>query len=177
MNRKLTVLYVPRDAIGHVNACIGSAQVLIEAGHRVIFAINDQWAGRLERYGIEERLIVDEDRPKDGDPAKYLVKKVMENGILKATSPLEKIENKKFDTTLAMAKKIDKVIGPIIECVKPDVIVIDQPINIPTIDLSGIPVIRSWSTNPLNPLNSHAQSIEKLPPAGSGLLNYFKYLF
>ena len=68
MSKKLNILFVPADATGHVMAAIGIAQVLIEAGHKVTFVINQQWKGRLEKYGIRELLVTIDERAADRDP-------------------------------------------------------------------------------------------------------------
>ncbi|CAG2118709.1 unnamed protein product [Medioppia subpectinata] len=62
MHQNSTILFVPIDAVGHVNSSIGIAEVLIQAGHRVVFVVNEQWRGRLTKYGIEEVLITEEGR-------------------------------------------------------------------------------------------------------------------
>ena len=48
----MNILFIPLDAVGHVNSAIGMAQVLAQSGHKAIFAITDQWRGKLERYGF-----------------------------------------------------------------------------------------------------------------------------
>lgn len=45
------------DSHGHVNSCIGVGQVLLARGHRVVFAIDAAWKGKLAKYGFEEELI------------------------------------------------------------------------------------------------------------------------
>ncbi|CAG2114558.1 unnamed protein product, partial [Medioppia subpectinata] len=61
-NNNLTVLFVPIDAVGHVNASVGIAEVLIQAGHQVVFVVSDQWRGRLTKYGIQEILLTEAGR-------------------------------------------------------------------------------------------------------------------
>jgi UDP:flavonoid glycosyltransferase YjiC (YdhE family) len=57
MNKFLTILFVPIDGIGHVNACIGIAEALKERGHKIIFAISKSWNEKLVKYGFEEELM------------------------------------------------------------------------------------------------------------------------
>lgn len=52
-----TILFSPMDSHGHVNSCIGVGQVLLARGHRVVFAIDAAWKGKLAKYGFEEELI------------------------------------------------------------------------------------------------------------------------
>ncbi len=57
MARPLTVLFVPESAYGPTNNCIGIGAVLRARGHRVVFASESSWRGRLEALGFEEDLV------------------------------------------------------------------------------------------------------------------------
>ncbi len=57
MSRPLTVLFVPESAYGPTNNCIGIGAVLRARGHRVVFASELSWRGRLEALGFEEDLV------------------------------------------------------------------------------------------------------------------------
>src|SRR3954470_9773167 len=56
MSERLTVLFLPESAYGPTNQCIGLGDLLLQKGHRVVFAAESSWAGRLEPLGFEERL-------------------------------------------------------------------------------------------------------------------------
>ncbi|XP_054152577.1 uncharacterized protein LOC128951353 [Oppia nitens] len=167
MSHKLRVLFVPIDAVGHVNAAIGIAQVLLDAGHEVIFVINVQWKGRLEPYGIQEVLVTQRDRSADDDPAKYWADLfVGGNGTIRLT-PLEttiNIRTKLMPIFIEETKKLDKILDELLPKLKPNVIILDQVLNIPSIVLSGIPWILTCSFNPLFFLED-----ERTPPSNSGL--------
>ena len=47
--RPLTVLFMPESAYGPTNNCIGIGDVLRRRGHRVVFAAEASWKGRLDR--------------------------------------------------------------------------------------------------------------------------------
>lgn len=53
------------DGHGHVNSCIGVGQVLIARGHRVVFAVESAWKGKLAKYGFEEELMSIDDTPNE----------------------------------------------------------------------------------------------------------------
>src|SRR3954452_23575563 len=53
----LTVLFMPESAYGPTNQCIGLGKVLLDRGHRVVFAAERSWAGRLAPYGFVEDLV------------------------------------------------------------------------------------------------------------------------
>ena len=52
-----TVVFFPEGAYGPTNNCVGIGQVLRERGHRVVFVIEESFAGNLEAQGFEERLM------------------------------------------------------------------------------------------------------------------------
>ena len=55
--RQLTVLFMPESAYGPTNQCIGIGKVLLERGHRVVFAAEASWQGKLAALGFEEDLV------------------------------------------------------------------------------------------------------------------------
>ena len=56
-DRPLTVLLAAESAYGPTNNCIGIGNELIKMGHRVVFAAEESWAGKISPLGIEERLV------------------------------------------------------------------------------------------------------------------------
>jgi MGT family glycosyltransferase len=52
-----TVVFFPEGAYGPTNNCIGIGQVLRERGLRVVFIVEESFAGTLEARGFEERLM------------------------------------------------------------------------------------------------------------------------
>src|SRR5437773_12433999 len=57
MARPLPVLFMPESAFGPTNNCIGFGVVLRRRGHRVVFAAEASWRGRLEPLGFVEDLV------------------------------------------------------------------------------------------------------------------------
>jgi MGT family glycosyltransferase len=55
--RTPTVVFFPEGAYGPTNNCVGIGQVLRERGVRVVFIIEESFAGSLEAQGFEERLM------------------------------------------------------------------------------------------------------------------------
>ncbi len=66
MAEQLTVLFLPESAYGPTNQCIGLGHRLLQRGHRVVFAAESSWKGKLEALGFEEDL-VDLAPPPEGD--------------------------------------------------------------------------------------------------------------
>ena len=49
-----TVVFFPEGAFGPTNNCIGIGNALKERGHRVVFIVEESFAGTLEAKGFEE---------------------------------------------------------------------------------------------------------------------------
>src|ERR671922_325293 len=52
-----TIVFFPEGAYGPTNNCVGIGEVLRERGHRVVFVVEESFAGSLEAQGFEERLM------------------------------------------------------------------------------------------------------------------------
>ena len=52
-----TIVFFPEGAYGPTNNCVGIGHVLRQRGHRVVFIVEESFAGRLEAQGFEERLM------------------------------------------------------------------------------------------------------------------------
>jgi UDP:flavonoid glycosyltransferase YjiC (YdhE family) len=52
-----TVAFFPEGAFGPTNNCVGIGNVLRSRGHRVVFIVEESFAGSLEEKGFEERLM------------------------------------------------------------------------------------------------------------------------
>ena len=53
----MTVVFFPEGAFGPTNNCVGIGDVLRRRGHRVVFIVEESFAGTLEAQGFEERLM------------------------------------------------------------------------------------------------------------------------
>ena len=162
----LKILFIPIGAVGHVNSAIGMAQVLAESGHKVIFALNTTWRGKLERYGFEEVLFKQENMKEGVDPAENLALILIEKGMIGKLTPLENAL--KFAEVMETADheliKVDKIIEDLLPQINPDVIICDQIWCLPSVEKSGIPWVLVCSCNPLFIIED-----ERTPPGNSGL--------
>ena len=52
-----TIVFFPEGAYGPTNNCVGIGDVLRQRGHRVVFIVEESFAGTLEAQGFEERLM------------------------------------------------------------------------------------------------------------------------
>lgn len=48
---------MPESAYGPTNQCVGIGYRLLKAGHRVVFAAEASWDGKLKALGFEEDLV------------------------------------------------------------------------------------------------------------------------
>src|SRR3989337_133104 len=55
-DEQLTIVFMPESAYGPTNNCVGIGKILEQRGHRVVFAAEASWKGRLEPLGFEEDL-------------------------------------------------------------------------------------------------------------------------
>src|SRR4029434_6713366 len=52
-----TLVFFSEGDFGPTNNCVGIGQVLRSRGHRVLFIVEESFAGTLEAKGFEERLM------------------------------------------------------------------------------------------------------------------------
>ena len=150
----LTVLFMPESAYGPTNQCIGLGSVLLGRGHRVVFAAESSWRGRLEPFGFEERL-VDLSAPVEGaadDAGQFWT------DFIAATAPefrkptIEQLSSFVAPTYQALidgARYCEPQLRAIIDAVRPDVIVEDNVVTFPALMTSPAPWVRIVSCNPL----------------------------
>ena len=163
---KKVILFTPMDGHGHINAYVGVAQVLLAKGHRIVFAVDAAWKGKLAKYGFEEQLISTDDKD---DAEEFWPPFLAEHGgnILDA-DPYDQIDlfsGFAMKTMFEHHKKTEPKLKEIIERVKPDLLVVDANICSPSVTNSGIPWVWIFSAGPL----LIVPDPEKLPPPSSGL--------
>jgi hypothetical protein len=169
MPERLTILFAPLDAVGHVNACIGIAEVLRDRGHRIVFAISDNWRQKLKIYGFEEELIELSDKVTVEDPAKFWAERCLKDGMFGPSSPLEKLKSLAGDGFNEMINRYqtsDPIMKEIVCRIKPDIILIDGFLWMPSLMSSGISWVYIISCNPL--FIDKVMDDKILPPSNSG---------
>ena len=167
MADRSTIMFWPESAAGPTNNCIGIGHVLLQRGHRVVFAVESSWEGKLAGLGFEEHL-VDLAEPPEGpvDAGQFW------KDFISATAPefrrptieqLETVTAPIWQELADGARYCQDRLAGILDDVGPDVVVEDNVIAFPALMTSGAPFVRIVSCNPLeldDPL---------LPPAFSGL--------
>jgi UDP:flavonoid glycosyltransferase YjiC (YdhE family) len=177
MSEKLTILFAPLEFVGIVNSCIGIAEVLRNSGHRIVFAISDKWKGKLNIYGFEEEIIELEKSETVEDPAKSTAESALKSGLFGSIPPIEKIKSLNatgFRDIVEQNKIIDPIMKAIVDRIKPDIIMIENVVRMPSLMSCDIPWVWIVTCNPL--LIDYGIDDQTLPPSCLGLkLIYYQF--
>ncbi|MFD8529287.1 glycosyltransferase [Streptosporangium canum] len=149
----LTILFMPESAYGPTNNCIGVGDILRKRGHRVVFAAEASWKGKLEALGFEEDLVdLAPPAEEEQDPGQFWKDFIRDTApeYRKSTSAqLETVTKPIWEALIDGAKYCEPQLKAIIERVQPDVIVEDNVITFPALLTAGKPFVRIVSCNPL----------------------------
>jgi MGT family glycosyltransferase len=156
--RPLTVLFMPESAYGPTNQCIGIGDILRRRGHRVVFAAEASWSGKLEALGFEEDLVDLAPPPEDtGGDAEQDAGQFWKDFIRETAPEFRKPTIDQLATFMAPtwqalidgSKYCEPQLRAIIERSRPDVIVEDNVVAFPALVTAGVPFVRIVSCNPL----------------------------
>jgi MGT family glycosyltransferase len=149
----LTVLFMPESAYGPTNNCVGIGDVLRRRGHRVVFAAEASWAGKLTALGFEEDLVhlaPPPDTPLDaGQFWKDFIRDTAPEFRKPTIDQLETWVKPVWQELIDGARYCQPRLLEIISRVRPDVIVEDNVIAFPALTTAGVPFVRIVSCNPL----------------------------
>ncbi|MEW1841534.1 glycosyltransferase [Nonomuraea angiospora] len=161
---------MPESAYGPTNNSIGIGDILRRRGHRVVFAAEASWKGKLEALGFEEDLVdlapPPEDTEEEQDPGQFWKDFIRETAPEYRKSTLEQLDTVTkpiWDSLIDGVKYCEPQLKAIIERVNPDVIVEDNVITFPALLTTGKKFVRIVSCNPLEVRG------ENIAPVFSGL--------
>ncbi|MEJ7697397.1 MAG: nucleotide disphospho-sugar-binding domain-containing protein [Candidatus Limnocylindrales bacterium] len=161
-----TIVFFPEGAYGPTNNCVGIGRVLRERGHRIVFVVEESFAGTLEALGFEERLMRLGPAPDVPEvPGQFWIDFIRDTAPVFRKSTLEQLGQFIAPTWQALidgAKYVDPRLAEIFDELAPDAIVQDNVIGFPAIAASGRPWVRIVSCNPAE-LKDPA-----IPPFSSG---------
>jgi MGT family glycosyltransferase len=147
-----TIIFFPEGAYGPTNNCVGIGDMLRRRGHRVVFVVEESFAGTLEAKGFEERLMRLGPPPEvEEEPGQFWKDFIRETAPVFRTSTRAQLRSfiaPTFEALLDGARYVDDRLREIIDEVKPDVIVEDNVLTFPAILASGRPWVRIVSCNP-----------------------------
>jgi MGT family glycosyltransferase len=161
-----TIVFFPEGAYGPTNNCVGIGQILRERGHRVVFVVEESFAGNLEAQGFEERSMRLGPPPEiEEEPGQFWKDFIRDTAPVFRKPTIEQLSEFVEPTWRALcdgARYVDDRLREIFYELEPTVIVEDNVVCFPAIHHSGRPWVRIVSCNPLE-LKDDA-----IPPAFSG---------
>ena len=154
-DRPLTVLFLPESAYGPTGNCIGIGDVLLRRGHRVVFAAEASWKGKLEPLGFVEDLVDLAPPPEgddDADPGAFWKEFIRETSPEFRKPTVDQLETfiaPTFQALIDGVKYCEPHLREIVARQQPDVLVEDNVVIFPALTTSGAPFVRIVSCNPL----------------------------
>ena len=159
MSRPLTILFMPESAYGPTNQCVGIGDVLRKRGHRVVFAAEASWKGKLAPLGFEEDLVdlAPAPEPVEGEQVeqdagafwKEFIRETAPEFRKPTVEQLSTFMQPTWQALIDGAMFCEPQLREIIARVKPDVIVEDNVVAFPALLTSAAPYVRIVSCNPL----------------------------
>jgi MGT family glycosyltransferase len=161
------IVFFPEGAFGPTNNCVGIGDVLRRRGHRVVFVVEESFAGTLEEKGFEERLMRLTPPPETEEvPGQFWKDFIRETAPVFREPTIAQLSGFIVPTFKALVEGSEYVNDRLLEIfdeLRPDLIVEDNVVSFPALFASGIPWVRIASCNPAE-MKDHA-----VPPPFSGL--------
>jgi len=148
-----TIVFFPEGAYGPTNNCAGIGQVLRARGHRVVFILEESFAGTLEAKGFEERLMRVGPPPAEPEvPGQFWIDFIRDTSPVFRKPTIEQLGEfvaPTFQALIDGAKYVQPRLVEIFDELAPDVIVEDNVVAFPALAGSGRPWVRIVSCNPV----------------------------
>jgi MGT family glycosyltransferase len=161
-----TIVFFPEGAFGPTNNCVGIGQVLQARGHRVVFIVEESFAGRLEAQGFEERRMRLGPPPETEElPGQFWIDFIRDTAPIFRRPTIEQLGEFVAPTWQALidgSAYVDERLREIIDELDPDVIVEDNVVAFAALPASGRPWVRIASCNPAEVKDA------AIPPFSSG---------
>jgi MGT family glycosyltransferase len=162
-----TIVFFPEGAFGPTNNCVGIGDVLRRRGHRVVFIVEESFAGTLEAQGFEERLMRLTPPPESEEaPGQFWKDFIRDTAPVFRKSTEEQLAEfiaPTFQALIDGAKFVDERLREIFDELEPDLIVEDNVVAFPALPACGRPWARIMSCNPTE------MKDPRVPPPFSGL--------
>jgi MGT family glycosyltransferase len=162
-----TIVFFPEGAFGPTNNCVGIGNVLRGRGRRVVFIVEESFAGTLEARGFEERLMRLTPTPEIEEvPGQFWKEFIRDTAPVFRQPTIEQLAGfiaPTFQALVDGAKFVDARLLEIFAELRPDAIIEDNVVSFPALFASGRPWVRIASCNPAE-IKDHA-----VPPVFSGL--------
>jgi MGT family glycosyltransferase len=166
-DKQSTVVFFPEGAFGPTNNCVGIGNVLRGRGHRVVFIVEESFAGTLEEKGFDEQLMRLTPEPEtEEEPGQFWKDYIRETAPVFRRPTIEQLEGfiaPTFQALVDGARYVDDRLREIIDELQPDIVVEDNVVAFPALPASGRPWARIASCNPTEIKDA------EVPPPFSGL--------
>jgi MGT family glycosyltransferase len=161
-----TIAFFPEGAYGPTNNCVGIGDVLRRRGHRVVFIVEESFAGTLEAKGFEERLMRLAPAPEvEEAPGQFWKDFIRDTAPVFRKPTIEQLGEfiaPTFEALCDGARYVDERLVEIFDEIQPDAIVEDNVVSFPALPAGGRPWVRIVSCNPAELKDAD------VPPAFSG---------
>jgi UDP:flavonoid glycosyltransferase YjiC (YdhE family) len=161
-----TIVFFPEGAFGPTNNCVGIGNVLKERGHRVVFVVEESFAGTLEAKGFEEATMRLAPPPEEPEvPGQFWKDFIRETAPEFRKPTIEQLSSFLAPTWQALidgSMYVNDGLASIFDDLAPDTIVEDNVVAFAAIPASGRPWARIVSCNPCEVKD------ELVPPVFSG---------
>jgi MGT family glycosyltransferase len=166
MSDRRTIVFFPEGAFGPTNNCVGIGNVLRARGHRVVFIVEESFAGRLEAQGFEERLMRLGPPSEVAEvPGQFWIDFIRDTAPVFRKSTFEQLGEFIAPTWAALidgARYVEPRLRVIFDELRPDVIVEDNVVGFAAVVTAGRPWARIVSCNPAEVKDN------AIPPFSSG---------
>jgi len=147
-----TIVFFPEGAFGPTNNCVGICQVLQARGHRVVFVVEESFAGTLDAKGFEERRMRLGPPPATEEvPGQFWIDFIRDTAPVFRKPTIEQLGEfiaPTFQALIDGAKYVDDRLLEIFDELDPDVVVEDNVVSFPALPANGRPWVRISSCNP-----------------------------
>jgi len=161
-----TIVFFPEGAFGPTNNCVGIGNVLRDHGHRVVFVVEESFAGTLEGKGFQEATMRLAPPPEEPEVPGQFWKDFIRDTAPEFRKPtivqLETFLRPTWQALIDGSMYVNDRLASIFDDLAPDVIVEDNVIAFASIPASGRPWARIVSCNPCELKD------ERVPPVFSG---------
>jgi len=162
-----TIVFFPEGAFGPTNNCVGIGAVLRRRGHRVVFIVEESFAGTLEAQGFEERPMRLTPPPETEEaPGQFWKDFIRDTAPVFRKSTTEQLAEfiaPTFEALVDGARYVDDRLREILDELQPDLVVEDNVVSFPALLAGGRPWARIASCNPAE------MKDPEVPPPFSGL--------
>ena len=168
--RRPTVVFFPEGAHGPTNNCIGIGQQLLRRGVRVVFIIEESFAGNLAAQGFEERLMRLGPPPAAEEaPGQFWMDFIRETAPEFRKPTIEQLETFIVPTLQALvdgSRHVNARLEEIIDELDPDVVCEDNVVTFPALPARARRWVRIVSCNPAELFDDDVPPVFSGYPAG-----------